>query len=81
MYVGETMNSLYQRHLQNFSRIRNNSNLDDLTHHFTRKNNHNLTDYLIIGIEKVFKDDIFRKTREHFWIKKLKTLKPHGFNT
>ena len=74
------MNSLYRRHIQNLSRIRNHTNLDDLTYHFSKKNNHDLTDYLIIGIEKIYKGDIYRKTREQFWMKKLKTLKPNGFN-
>lgn len=81
VYVGETMNSLYKRHLQNFSRIRNNENLDDFTYHFTNANGHSLYDYSIIGIEKIFKEDSFRKTREQFWIKKLNTLKPNGLNT
>ena len=75
------MNSLYQRHMQNFSRIRNAANLDDFTYHFTYLNNHDFsTDYQIVGIEKIYKDDLFRKTRERFWIRKLKTLKPYGFN-
>ena len=80
VYIGETTNSLYTRHMTNFSRIRNNKKFDNFTYHFTKANKHDLTDYCIIGIEKNYKDDIFRKTREQFWIKKLKTLKPHGFN-
>ena len=81
VYVGETMNSLYKRHLNNLSRIRRASNLDDFTYHFTEANQHDyITDYQIVGIEKIYKDDIFRKTREQFWIRKLKTLKPFGYN-
>ena len=63
------------------SGVTDNRQLDDLTYHFSSKNNHELTDYRIIGIAKIFKEDKFRKTREQFWIKKLKTLKPHGLNT
>ena len=81
LYVGETMNSLYTRHVNNFSRIRNESNMNDLTQHFTRSNGHELSDYYIVGIEKIYQDDNYRKTREMFWMKKLKTLKPLGLNT
>ena len=62
LYVGETMNSLYARHVQNFSRIRNKANLNDLTHRFTKNNDHELSDYHIVGVEKISQDDIFRKT-------------------
>ena len=80
MYVGETMNSLYLRHVKKFSLIRNNTKIDDITYHFTNVNNHSLLDYQIVGIEKIFREDNYRKTREQFWIKKLKTLRPHGLN-
>ena len=81
MYVGETMTTLYKRHVQNFSKIRNGTNLDDLSYHFSTRNKHKLTDYQIVGIEKIYKEDTYRKTREQFWIKKLRTLKPLGLNT
>ena len=70
------MNSLYKRHANNFSRIRTESNMNDLTQHFTRSNGHELSDYYIVGIEKISQDDTYRKTREMFWMNKLKTLKP-----
>ena len=79
MYIGETMTTLYKRHIQNFSRIRNAKDKDDITKHFSSEG-HELSHYKIIGIEKIFKDDIFRKTREVFWMHKLKTIKPLGLN-
>ena len=81
MYVGETKTTLYKRHVQNFSRINNNKDLDDLTYHFTKNNQHSVHEYSIIGIEKIYKEDSYRKTREQFWIHKLRTLKPFGLNT
>ena len=63
LYVGETKTTLYKRHVQNFSRINNRKTLDDLTKHFTQ-DDHNLQDYEIIGIEKIYKEDSYRKTRE-----------------
>ena len=80
LYVGETMQTLYQRHQQNLSRIRTGQQLDDLINHFRASNNHSLEDYKVFGVEKISKNDAYRKTREKFWISKLGTLKPRGFN-
>ena len=73
------MNTLYQRHQLNLSRIRTGRNLEPVSAHF-RNENHSIRDYGIIGIEKTNKNDEYRKTRELFWISKLKTWKPHGLN-
>ena len=54
--------------------------MDDLISHFRASNNHSLEDYKVFGVEKISKSDAYRKTREKFWISKLKTLKPHGLN-
>ena len=81
VYVGETMNTLYQRHQQNLSRIRTGSQLDDLVQNFRPNNNHTLNDYQVFGVESISKDDSYRKAREMFWISKLGTLKPRGLNT
>ena len=80
VYVGETKQTLYARHLSNFSRIRT-SNLDDVTGHFTINNLHSLENYEVFGIEKIYREDEYRKAREVFWISKLQTLKPRGLNT
>ena len=77
--VGETMTTLYKRHIQNFSRVRTAKDSDDISKHFSQ-GNHDLSHYKIVGIEKIFKEDSFRKAREVFWMKKLKTVKPHGLN-
>ena len=80
LYVGETMNSLYKRHTQNLSRIDRRNGADAITQHFT-EGQHTKEDYKIVGIEKIERNDNYRKTREQFWITKLKTLKPVGLNT
>ena len=74
------MNSLYKRHAQNLSRIDRRSGADAITQHFT-EGQHTKEDYKIVGIEKIERNDNYRKTREQFWITKLKTLKPVGLNT
>ena len=77
------MTSLYKRHVQNFSRIRTTGTgkaSDEITRHFS-SDKHDLSHYKIVGLEKNFKDDFFRKTRELFWMQKLKTVKPHGLNS
>ena len=80
VYVGETGNNLYQRHQLNLSRIRTGRNLDPLTSHF-RSAGHGTEDYKILGIERITKDEEYRKARELFWIKKINTIKPNGLNT
>ena len=79
IYVGETMNTTYQRHQLNISRIRTGRNVDPVVAHF-RQENHSVGDYNIFGIEKISKDTEYRKVRELFWINKLKTFKPFGIN-
>ena len=54
------MTTLYKRHVQNISRI-NGKARDDVSIHFTTKK-HKLQDYSIVGIEKIHKDDSYRKT-------------------
>ena len=66
-YVGETGNTLCQRHLQNLPRIRTGRNTDTLNEHF-RESTHTINNYQIFGIEKCDKDEEFRKVGEEFWI-------------
>ena len=35
----------------------------------------------LIGLEKLYKDDMYRKNRENLWKKKLNTFYPYGINT
>ena len=78
VYVGETGDSLYQRHVLNVSLIRRETN-DPVATHFN-SGVHTVEDYNIIGIEKLYKNDIYRKYRENLWKKKLNTYIPFGIN-
>jgi hypothetical protein len=78
VYVGETGGSLYQRHVLNLSLIRRECN-DPVAIHFNSEC-HNVNNYSIVGIEKLFKNDIYRKYRENLWKKKLNTYAPSGIN-
>ena len=44
-------------------------------------NEHSVDDFTIIGLEKLYKDDMYRKNRENLWKKKLNTFYPYGINT
>lgn len=79
IYVGETSDTLYQRHLLNLSLIRR-QKPDPVALHFNSAN-HSVNDYEIVALEKICGDDIYRQTIENLWIKKLRTYKPHGINT
>ena len=79
VYVGETGDTLYQRHLLNLSLIRRQAN-DPVALHFCT-NEHSVDDFTIIGLEKLYKDDMYRKNRENLWKKKLNTFYPYGINT
>ena len=63
MYVGETRNTLNQRHLLNLSRIRTGRNTDPLNEHF-RESTHTVNNFTIFGIEKCDRDEEFRKVRK-----------------
>ena len=79
IYVGETGDTLYQRHILNFSLIRRHQD-DPVAKHFYT-DDHTKEDFRIVGIEKLYGSDEYRKTRELLWMKKMKTFKPHGINT
>ena len=80
IYVGQTGDTLYQRMLLNFSKIRTKKTEDPVANHFIQ-NNHSITNLKVTAIERVFGTETYRKTKEAFWIKKLKTLEPEGLNT
>lgn len=79
IYVGETGDTLYQRHLLNLSRIRTKYN-DPLAAHFYT-NDHTVNDFSIMGLEKLYGNDQYRKTIENLWKNKLRTYRPYGVNT
>ena len=80
IYVGQTGDTLYQRQILNFSKIRTRKMDDPIVRHFTQPN-HSVENLKVVGIEKVYGTEIYRKVKETFWIKKLQTLEPEGLNT
>ena len=62
VYVGETGDTLYQRHILNFSLIRRRQNDPVAKHYFT--DNYTSDDYKIVGIEKLYGSDEYRHKRE-----------------
>lgn len=78
VYVGQTGDTFYQRMLLNFSKIRTRKQDSVATHFYT--DGHSIDDFSVIGIEKVYGEDTYRKVKESFWIKKLQTLHPDGLN-
>lgn len=78
VYVGETGVTLYQRHVLNLSLIRRETNDPVAMHFYTDE--HTVEDYSVIGIEKLYKDETYRKFRENLWKKKLNTYMPFGIN-
>jgi hypothetical protein len=78
VYVGETGSTLYQRHVLNLSLIRRETDDSVATHFYT--DSHSIKDYSIIGIEKLYKDDTYRRFRKKIWKKKLNTYAPSGIN-
>ena len=77
-YVGQTGDTFYQRMLLDFSMIRTKKTETVAKHFYTE--GHSLEDFSVTGIEKVYGDETYRKVRESFWIKKLRTLSPDGLN-
>jgi hypothetical protein len=65
IYVGETGDTMYQRHLLNLSRIRTKYN-DPLAAHFYT-NDHTVYDFSIMGLEKLYGNDQYRKIIENLW--------------
>ena len=79
VYVGETGDTLYQRHLLNLSLIRR-QKPDPVALHFN-SNGHSVDDFEVVALEKICGNDIYRQTIEQLWIEKLRTYKPYGINT
>ena len=79
VYVGETGDKLYQRQLLNLSLIIRKQDDPVAKHFFTQ--NHDLGDFGVVGLEKLFGSKEYRETREKLWMKKLKTFRPFGINT
>jgi hypothetical protein len=79
IYVGETGDTLYERHLLNLSLIRR-QKPDPIAIHFN-STEHSVNDYEIVALEKNCGNNSYRETIEKLWMNKLRTFKPHGLNT
>jgi hypothetical protein len=73
-----TWEKLDPLHILNLSLIRRETDDPVATHFYT--DSHSIKDYSIIGIEKLYKDDTYRRFRENLWKKKLNTYAPSGIN-
>ena len=80
-YIGETQNSLKQRFYLHRSDIkRNQGRCTHVNNHFNGPD-HSLSDLRCLPIEEISKEcKKTRKSREQFWIAKMKTLHPFGLN-
>jgi len=79
VYVGETGDTLYQRHLLDLSRIRT-RHADPVAAHFYT-DEHSVADFRVMGLEKLHDSDDYRRTMEQLWKRKLRTYRPYGINT
>ena len=79
-YVGETSTCLYTRVQNHLSSVRCGKGDLPVARHFTHEG-HNIDDLKILGLEQVWKDDVFyRRQREARWIKLMGTDKADGLN-
>ena len=81
VYFGETGDSLYQRQILNLSLIHRNVDDPVARHDHFNTDGHTIDSFSIIGLEKIYQDEIYRKTRENFCKKKLNTYAPVCINT
>ena len=78
-YVGQTGDTLYQRMILNFSKIRTLKKDDPAAKHLLQKNH--TKENLSHRNRKGTRHEIYRKVKESFWMKKLNTLESDGLNT
>jgi len=71
VYVGETGDTLYQRHLLNLSRIRT-RHADPVAAHFY-SDEHSVADIRVMGLEMLHGSDDYRWMMEQLWKRKLQT--------
>jgi hypothetical protein len=70
---------LYLRNIPNLSIIRTKNN-DPLAANFYT-NGHTVSDFSMMGPEKVYGNDQYRKSIENFWNNKLRTDRPYVVDT
>ena len=79
-YVGETKTSLKTRFYGHRSTV-NTAKLDTPVGHHFNLPNHSITDMMLQGIESLgTRPDSVRASREKYWMRQLRTIKPHGLN-
>ena len=85
VYVGETGRSLKSRMNNHRSAIKKGG--QSLLHRHFHQPDYSVDDKRVQILEKVYHSSekpilltSFRRTREPYWIKELRTAKPHGFN-
>ena len=79
-YVGETKNTLKKRFYGHRSTV-NTKRLDTPVGHHFNLPNHSISDMVLQGIESLGdRSDAVRFSREKLWIKRLRTIQPHGLN-
>ena len=79
-YVGETKNTLKKRIYGHRSTV-NTKKLDTPVGHHFNLPNHSISDMTLQGIESLaHRKDSVRLSREKVWMKRLRTVEPHGLN-
>ncbi|XP_077974125.1 uncharacterized protein LOC144429790 [Styela clava] len=78
-YIGETGRHLKYRISEHIRSIKSKNRDLVVGAHFNQPG-HSLKDFNVIGIEKLFQDHIYRKTKESYFIHLLGTHEPLGMN-
>nr|XP_039273918.1 uncharacterized protein LOC120347871 [Styela clava] len=78
-YVGETGRHLKYRITEHI-RSTNQKNKDLAVGKHFNQSGHSINDFLVIGIEKQYRDQVYRQTKETYFINKFKTLEPLEMN-
>ena len=79
-YVGETKNTLKKRFYGHRSTV-NTGKLDTPVGCHFNLPNHTISDMNLQGIESLgHRKDLVRLSREKVWMKRLRTIQPHGLN-
>ena len=79
-YVGETKNTLKKRFYGHRCTV-NTKRLDTPVGNHFNLPNHSISDMIVQGIESLgHRKDAVRLSREKLWMKRLRTIQPHGLN-
>ena len=79
-YVGETKNTLKKHFYGHQSTVKTKKLDTPVGQHFNLPN-HSISDMILQGIESLgHRKDSVRLSREKVWMKRLRTVEPHGLN-